>query len=642
MRGENSEDIIFNGAKDKQPLNSAQVTLVFDNTNGIFKVDFNEVQITRKACRNSSENEYYINKARVRLKDVQEIIMGTGLAKGSLAIISQGNVSKFADSKPEERRSLFEEAAGVSKYKKRKEESLRKLERTNDNLTRVNDIISEVHRKIEPLAKQAHKAKAYLELRDTLKKYEITIIVKDLTVYQQQLLSATTIITNNSKLQQQLSLQISNNEQQLKFLKNKSYDLDKNINSLEMNISNINILLQVLEQQKTLIQNKTQQHDQSEVAILKSNITDLMALIEQKKLLIVKEQLNFDKISLSYNDLDIQYQDLMLGQNNLYQGLGDKKAQLAAAINYQIRSNQKHLGVQTILDNKEKFSGIIGVVSDLITVPELYTNAIITVLGNALKNIVTATSKDATKAVAFLKQNQAGIATFLPLNALQVRTATKEDKIIVASKPGFLNFAYQIVTVVDNSIQPIVEFLLGRTIVCETLEHARVISQLIAAKYQCVTLDGQLIKAGGVIVGGYHQQRNNANIFQEKRIIEQLNDEIKSLEQQLVNINVQTTGVKSELHTLQDQKVTSQLTINKLTTDKNEFKTRCQLLMTQYQTLTGEKIDISNNTKLNDIFVQYETTKYEQNQTSSQLQVIRKQKHQLLEQMQKLENELYT
>lgn len=642
LRGENSEDIIFNGAKSKQPLNSAQVTLVFDNTNGIFKVDFNEVQITRKTYRNNSENEYFINKARVRLKDVQEIIMGTGLSKDSLAIISQGNVSKFADAKPQERRNLFEEAAGVSKYKKRKEESLRKLERTNDNLTRVNDIISEIHRKIEPLAKQACKAKTYLELRDTLKKYEITIIVKDLTVYQEQLLSTNTSIANNSKLQQQLNLKISNNEQQLKFLKNKSYDLDKTINSLEMNLSNINILLQVLEQQKALIATKTQNKDQSEVVILKTNISDLMNLMEQKNSLIQKEQLNFDVISKSYSDLNIEFQDLMLGQNNLHQALGDKKAQLETAINYQIRNKQKHLGVQTILNNKEKLSGIIGVVCDLITVPDLYTTAIAIVLGNALKNIVTATSKDAIKAIAFLKQNQAGIATFLPLNSLQVRSATKEDEIIVMSKPGFLNFAHHIVSTSDSSNQPIVDFLLGRTIVCQNLEQARVISQLIAAKYQCISLDGQLIKAGGAIIGGYHQQRsNNINIFQEKNIIEQLKAEINSLEQQLVNINVQTTSIQSELHTLQDQKVTKQLTVNQLIHDTNIMKNRCQLLTTQYQNLTGQKLDINSKIKLNDIFVQYETTKYDQTQVSQQLEVIRKQKHQSLEQMQKLENELY-
>ncbi|WP_338957519.1 AAA family ATPase [Spiroplasma endosymbiont of Tiphia femorata] len=642
LRGENSEDIIFNGAKGKQPLNSAQVTLVFDNTNKIFKVDFNEVQITRKTFRNSSENEYYINKARVRLKDVQEIIMGTGLAKGSLAIISQGNVSRFADSKPEERRTLFEEAAGVSKYKKRKEESLRKLERTNENLVRVNDIISEISRKIEPLAKQAQKAKTYVELRDNLKKYEITIIVKDLETYHNQLKLTTFSINDNEILQQQLNLNISKNEQQLKFLKNKSYDLDKNINSLEMNLSNVNSLLQVLEQQKSLMKTKQSEiKDQTEVEKLKNEIETLLTIIEQKTFLQKKEQENFDKINNLFEELNVQHQDLILGQNNIHRGLGEKKAQLESVINYQQRQNQKYLGVQTILNNKDKLYGIIGVVSDLISVPDLYSEAIVKVLGNTLKNIVTATNKDATKAVEFLKQNKAGIATFLPLNSIQVRTATKEDEIIVNSKSGYLSFAHHLVTAVDNRIQPIINFLLGRTIICEDLESARVISQLIAAKYQCVTLDGQLIKAGGAIVGGY-QHQNSINVFKEKLIVSELKEEIKSLEQQLVNINVQRTSIESELNNYQGQKLTITLTINKLISEISEITNQSQLLTTQYQTLTGKKLDIDTTNQLNDIFIQYENFKYDQATIKSQLQLIRKQKHQLLEQMQNLENELYS
>ncbi|BDT02630.1 AAA family ATPase [Spiroplasma ixodetis] len=642
LRGENSEDIIFNGAKGKQPLNSAQVTLVFDNTNKIFKVDFNEVQITRKTFRNSSENEYYINKARVRLKDVQEIIMGTGLAKGSLAIISQGNVSKFADSKAEERRTLFEEAAGVSKYKKRKEESLRKLERTNENLVRVNDIISEISRKIEPLAKQAQKAKTYVELRDNLKKYEITIIVKDLETYHNQLKLTTVSINDNEILQQQLNLNISKNEQQLKFLKNKSYDLDKNINSLEMNLSNANSLLQVLEQQKSLMKTKQSEiKDQTEVEKLKNEIETLLTIIEQKTFLQKKEQENFDKINNLFEELNVQHQDLILGQNNIHRGLGEKKAQLESVINYQQRQNQKYLGVQTILNNKDKLYGIIGVVSDLISVPDLYSEAIVKILGNTLKNIVTATNKDATKAVEFLKQNKAGIATFLPLNSIQVRTATKEDEIIVNSKSGYLSFAHHLVIAVDNRIQPIINFLLGRTIICEDLESARVISQLIAAKYQCVTLDGQLIKAGGAIVGGY-QHQNSINVFKEKLIVSELKEEIKSLEQQLVNINVQRTSIESELNNYQGQKLTITLTINKLISEISDITNQSQLLTTQYQTLTGKKLDIDTTNQLNDIFIQYENSKYDQATIKSQLQLIRKQKHQLLEQMQTLENELYS
>lgn len=599
-------------------------------------------KLLEKTFRNSPENEYYINKARVRLKDVQEIIMGTGLAKGSLAIISQGNVSRFADSKPEERRTLFEEAAGVSKYKKRKEESLRKLERTNENLVRVNDIISEISRKIEPLAKQAQKAKTYVELRDNLKKYEITIIVKDLETYHNQLKLTTVSINDNEILQQQLNLNISKNEQQLKFLKNKSYDLDKNINSLEMNLSNVNSLLQVLEQQKSLMKTKQNEiKDQTEVEKLKNEIETLLTIIEQKTFLQKKEQENFDKINNLFEELNVQHQDLILGQNNIHRGLGEKKAQLESIINYQQRQNQKYLGVQTILNNKDKLYGIIGVVSDLISVPDFYSEAIVKVLGNTLKNIVTATNKDATKAVEFLKQNKAGIATFLPLNSIQVRTATKEDEIIVNSKSGYLSFAHHLVTAVDNRIQPIINFLLGRTIICEDLESARVISQLIAAKYQCVTLDGQLIKAGGAIVGGY-QHQNSINVFKEKLIVSELKEEIKSLEQQLVNINVQRTSIESELNNYQGQKLTTILTINKLISKISDITNQSQLLTTQYQTLTGKKLDIDTTNQLNDIFIQYENSKYDQVTIKSQLQLIRKQKHQLLEQMQTLENELYS
>lgn len=568
--------------------------------------------------------------------------MGTGLAKGSLAIISQGNVSSFADAKPEDRRTLFEEAAGVSKYKKRKEESLRKLERTNENLTRINDIISEISRKIEPLAKQAAKAKTYVTLRDKLKKYEITIIVKDLASYHQQLQLITTSINNNDTLQQQLNLNISNNEQQLKFLKNKSYDVDKTINSLEMNLSNVNSLLQVLEQQQALMKTKTNNiKDETVVAKLKKQIENLVAIIEQKKILQSKEQLTFNDVNNQYEELNVQYQDLMLGQNNINRGLGEKKAQLAAVINYQQRQNQKHLGVQTILDNKDKLYGIIGVVSDLIEVPELYATAIIKVLGNSLKNIVTNTNKAATKAVEFLKQNKAGIATFLPLNSIQVRTATKEDEIIVNSKAGYLNFAHYLVTAVDSTVQPVINFLLGRTIVCENLESASAISQLIAAKYQCVTLDGQLIKAGGAIVGGF-QQQNNINVFKEKVLVSELKAEIKTLEQQLVNINVQRSSIETELNSLQEKKLATTLTINQLIAEIMEITNQLQLLTTEYQTLTGKKLDLENKTPLNDIFMQYENSKYEQTTIKKQLQLIRNKKHQLLEQMQVLENELYS
>lgn len=646
LRGEKAEDIIFNGAIGKQPLNMAEVTLVFDNTNKIFNSPFNEIQITRKVYRNSSENEYFINKNRVRLKDVQDLVMDTGLSKGSLAIISQGNVSKFADSKPEERRNLFEEAAGVAKYKKRKEESIRKLERTNENLTRVTDIVTEIGRKIEPLAKQAKKAQEYVKIRDTLKKYEITLLVKDCGEYQTKLSNLSNLILKNDRLKTDITLKVSNHDQKLKFLKNKSYEIDKNINSLEMNLSNINTLLSVLEQQKVIMAKKikeqqNQQNNNEEINNIKSNIQEILNLIAHKTVVFDKENQNLNILKSKIQELNLQQNDLLTSQNNLHHTLGQKKANLNHLLMIQEKQKQKNLGVQTVLNNRASLYGVIDILANLIEVPELYHQAISIVLGNNLKSIVTKTSKDAAKAVNFLKENRAGIATFLPLNSLQLKTASKEDEIVVASQTGFIAFAHKIVHALDNTYQPAVDFLLGRSIICENLESARAISKLIAARYQCITLDGQLIKAGGVIVGGFQNQINNLDLLKKDQNHQIFNEEITNLEQELVNINVQISGFHSEAGELQTQKAKAELTINKINHEIIDLKNRSQMLTTQYQTLTGEKMVLENNQELNDIFVQYETNKYEQENINGQLQLMRKQKHDLLEDMQKLENEVY-
>lgn len=646
LRGEKVDDIIFNGAQGKAPLNMAQVTLVFDNSTKIFNSPFNEIQITRKVYRNSSENEYYINKSRVRLKDVQNLVMDTGLSKGSLAIISQGNVSKFADSKPEERRHLFEEAAGVAKYKKRKEESLRKLDRTNENLTRVNDIVSEISRKIEPLAKQAEKAKNYLEIRDTLKKYELTLLVKDGGIAQEQLAALSTSVLKNEEIKSALKLKINNHEQKLKFLKNKGYDLDKNINSLELNLSNINTLLNILEQQKKALEEEAkkasdQEKNLSEIERIKQQIQNLLNDIDHKKIIQEQETNQLKQLDEKLEELNLQKNDLLASQNNLHHIIGKKKANLDFFSLTQEKQNQKNLGVQTVLKNRNSLYGVVDIIANLIEVPELYHQAISIVLGKNLNNIVTKTDKDAAKAVNFLKENRAGIATFLPLNTIQVRVATKEDAIVVNSQTGFIAFANNLVKVKDNNYQAAVDFLLGRTIVSENLANAQEISKLVAAKYQIITLDGQLIKTGGAIVGGFQRHNNNLNLLKKDYDLAEISSSIKNLEAELVNLNVQIGGFQSEIDTIQSQKAKTELIINKLGYEIIDLENDSQVLSTQYQNLTGEKIVLENNQELNDIFAQYKTNKYQQENFNLQLQQLRKEKHQILDEMQTLENEVY-
>ena len=179
LRGDNSTDIIFSGSKSRTPLNSATVCLVFDNTTKSLPIDFNEVSIKRTLYR-TGENEYYINNERVRLKDITDLLIDSGGSKESFNIISQGKIDEIVLAKPNERRIIIEEAAGVLKYKKRKEEALRKLDRTNNNINRVNDIISELETNLNPLKEQAKDAKIYLEVKEKLKNVEVALITKDI------------------------------------------------------------------------------------------------------------------------------------------------------------------------------------------------------------------------------------------------------------------------------------------------------------------------------------------------------------------------------------------------------------------------------------------------------------------------------
>ncbi|MBP3870313.1 MAG: AAA family ATPase, partial [Faecalicoccus sp.] len=178
--GSSMSDIIFSGSEIRRPVNMAKVTLVFDNTKHVFDSPFEEIEITRQLTRSTNEASYFINKTPCRLKDINDLVMDTGLGRDSLSIITQGNISSFADAKPEERRLLFEEAAGVAKYKKRKKVSLSKLEKAQENLDRLQDILDEIENRLGPLERQAKKANKYTALRNELSKIEISVLVEEI------------------------------------------------------------------------------------------------------------------------------------------------------------------------------------------------------------------------------------------------------------------------------------------------------------------------------------------------------------------------------------------------------------------------------------------------------------------------------
>ena len=186
LRGDGSmTDVIFAGSKSRKPLNSAMVNIIFDNTDRQLPIDFSEVSIKRILYR-TGENEYYLNNEKCRLKDITELLTDSGAAKESFNIIGQGKIDEILTTKPLERRIIFEEAAGVLKYKRRKEEAIRKLERTNNNINRINDIISELSNNLEPLEKQSNEAKKYLEYKDKLTNYDISLMIYDVNRYSEE------------------------------------------------------------------------------------------------------------------------------------------------------------------------------------------------------------------------------------------------------------------------------------------------------------------------------------------------------------------------------------------------------------------------------------------------------------------------
>ena len=281
LRGANMSDVIFAGSEDRRAQNLAEVTLVFDNSDRFMKYDYNEVEITRRLYRMNNEAEYLINKQSCRLKDIIDLIMDTGLGKDSLSIISQGNISSFADNKPEERRGIFEDAAGVSKYKKRKLESIRKLERTNENLERIGDIVVELEKQVGPLKRQKDKAEKYLALKEKLTAIEVNVLINEITEAKKSLDELSKVIKDLNERQASLEADILLKESSNDEIKKKMFTLDQEINALQSKlleaVSNVSKLetakVEVDQKRKHALETLSKEN-------LKENIANMKAIFK--------------------------------------------------------------------------------------------------------------------------------------------------------------------------------------------------------------------------------------------------------------------------------------------------------------------------------------------------------------------------
>ena len=521
LRGDNSmSDVIFSGSKSRKENNRAIVSLTFDNNDKYLNTEFKEVEIKRVLYK-TGENEYYINNTKVRLKDITDLFLDTGASKESFNIISQGAIADIINSKPESRRIIFEEAAGVLKYKKRKEDTLKKINKTKDNIEKVDLIINELLSSLNPLKTQAEKAKKYLEYKEELEKKDIALIANDITRLNKDL--------------DNLSNSYSNDDSELEKLKLESIRIDESIENKNKDIMMLVKQLSDLQSEKqiTIERQKYQVDDQkleNNIIALKEDILSIQNSIEIANKERDEFKLKLKSESLEKIDLHKRLQQIdkekLFNQNSL-NALNKEILQLSNRIdiiNDNLNNDTKlPFAIKAIIDNV-RLTGVHGVLSKLLEVDDKYSNAIEVVLG-ANCNIVVVDNEDSAKnAINYLKDNKLGRATFYPLNIIKARFLDKDIISKVVNDKSYLGVASDLIKY-DKKYRNVFSNLLGNVIVVDNIDSMNRIGKLIDYKYRVVSLDGDILYSGGAISGGI--AKTGRGIITEKKELADLNNKLQ-------------------------------------------------------------------------------------------------------------------
>ena len=603
--GTNMSDIIFSGSEYRKPVNMARVTLVFDNSTRVFDSDFDEIEITRQILRANNEASYFINKTPCRLKDINDLVMDTGLGKDSLSIITQGNISSFADAKPEDRRSLFEEAAGVAKYKKRKKISLSKLEQTKENLDRLQDILDELERQIGPLEKQAKKAEKYISLRDKLSKIEISVLVEDIDQYNEKINQINKELFDIQAMHTSENAELLKQETRLESIRKEMYALDKQINELQGKYTN------AMEENYQLERRKIEQDEKRKymlkVADKKARQKEIQAMLEEarfeyqdrhQRLMQTQQDLNNRRNIV--NDLKTKISKARYESdqaNNILTQLQNRRQVLENMMKQPFAHQQ---GVRSVMQAKNSLSGVYGVVSELLIAHADKALAVNAALGGSIYQIITKNEADARNAISFLKRNRSGRATFLPLSVCHPRKMNEQVITIASTSPGFLGFASECVDC-KEIFDPVKERLLGNVIVVDTLQNANETAKRLRYAYKIVTLDGDIVHTGGSMTGGV--TKNQSTPVTMRQELDTINSKIEGQKIKADSCLNETDILTQKLQKENDAIVTLQIELAKLENIYATKKAKYDSILAEYQELG---VDIEENAELaqDDLVVQ--------------------------------------
>lgn len=556
-------DIIFAGSKSRKPMSVATVTLIFDNKDHYLADQEDEVSLKRRLYKDGT-NEYFINNEKVRLKDLTSLILDSGIGKESFNIIGQGQIDNILSERPAERRIMFEEAAGVLKYKKRKEEAIHKLDKTHDNMERVNDIIKELEVQVEPLREQKIKALKYFDLTNELKNLEISSITNDIEIINEKYTISKKKI---DELKEEITnISISNNKYEIK------------IEEYKNNINKINIEISNKQQELMNITTKVEKiNSQKEIIIERKKYEVDNVKLHNQVLELKEEQLsvsnNINDIKLVINNLKIKYNDLNQSKTELEKKIKEindikrkKEIELTNELrNQNILNNRIHnlresiassntlpSSVRNVLNNP-KLKGIHNNIGNIIEVEEKYSKAITTTLGASINNIIVDNENSAKEAINYLKQNNLGRATFFPLNIIKGKYVDNDTLNILKKYSGFIAIADNLVQN-DKLYDNIISNQLGNVLVVDNIDHGVEISKGINYRYRIVTLDGELLHVGGSLTGGNIIQKN---VISEKYELEkklkqlQTNElKIKEFENNLNELDYNLKSFEDKLYLL--------------------------------------------------------------------------------------------
>ena len=631
LRGTSAmSDVIFNGSKSRDAKNAASVTISFDNTNHELNTDYETVEVKRIVYK-SGENEYYLNGQRCRLKDITDLFLDSFSTKDGINIIAQGKVAEILSNKAEDRRIVFEEAAGVLKYKKRKEDSLRKLAKTHDNLSRINMIINELESQVEPLKKESEKANKYNEIKNELTNIDVALITNDISKKyvtleenRKRVSSLKENIAFKTSENRKLETIIEENKIKLIKLESKESKIREDLNKVTTDLSNAS-------QKKELLIERTKYDKNSD------EVKNNLIAVKEKQLLVKNEIESLNRIIINKKSEEQNINEVLTNLEKENSTLNKRLEIIKSEYNNIIRQEETLKNKKQILENNiqnnelapysvkfilnSHIDKVHDVIGNLVTTDDKYMNMLNVAIQNVQNHIVVDDEETAKRCISLLKENKSGRATFLPISAIKPK---RIDEVIlnkIKKEDSFIGIASELVNY-SNIYSDIINNLLGTTLVVKTIDDAIKISKMIYNRYRIITLNGDVINVGGSMTGG--SLKTNNSIISEKYELESIKETIKNigirkeeivkeeeelefkfndLKSKIYKSNVEIVGIKefisNKTSLLNDNKAENEKLLNEISDLSNNSKEKIDKnisnIMDKYYKLENLKKELEYN-----------------------------------------------